>query len=356
MKSPRTAIHLVIGLEGILLVLVIVFSVLNPVKKIVVKENTETNVIADNPDTQEPDTQVQNTENSIDTELETNGFSDAVKEKLATMSLEQKVAQMFITTPEQLTNMRQVTATGNTTKTAISTIPVGGLIYSALNFEGQVQTASMTLALQDYYKEQFGMPLFMLVEEAGGADASPLATANGFTVELSQEEIAATDNADIATAKAANIAAYMEFQNLNANMGIYGDVLTATTADATIRAYHEVNIASVIVMGDAYREHEDVYRAAVMADVDMMKINTAFTGELSQYVRRDLAYQGILMTEVQSAEDAIAAIQNGASMVYSPNEFKTVYQSVLDAVANGSISEEAINDAVMRILTYKDYE
>ena len=43
-------------------------------------------------------------------------------------------------------------------------------------------------------------------------------------------------------------------------------------------------------------------------------------------------------------------------MVYCDTELKANYQAVLDAVNNGTIDEELVSEAVMRILTYKDYE
>ena len=49
------------------------------------------------------------------------------------MSLEDKVAQMFVITPEALTGYTSVTAAGDTTKTAYESRPVGGLIYMADN-------------------------------------------------------------------------------------------------------------------------------------------------------------------------------------------------------------------------------
>ena len=45
------------------------------------------------------------------------------------MALEDKVAQMFVITPEALTGYTSVTAAGDTTKTAYESRPVGGLIY-----------------------------------------------------------------------------------------------------------------------------------------------------------------------------------------------------------------------------------
>ena len=84
-----------------------------------------------------PDTQ--STEISDDTQTSQNGSDvaepvlDPLDEQAAQlvsgMSLEDKVAQMFVITPEALTGYTSVTAAGDTTKTAYESRPVGGLIY-----------------------------------------------------------------------------------------------------------------------------------------------------------------------------------------------------------------------------------
>ena len=345
MKIPRTAIHLVIGVEAVVLILVLVISILNPVKDAVTKNDFKDNSQNRAEDSAEKETEL-NTEDDV---VSTITFSDAVISKVAGMSLEQKVAQMFVTTPEQLTGMRQVTATGNTTKNAISAIPVGGLVYSALNFEGSVQTSSMTRTLQNYYKEQFGMPLFLMVAETGGTEASPLATSNGFPVEKTPAEIGAENNAVSATATATNIAAYMTNQGLNTNIGIEAayseDVeIAVDMLDATVLAYKEAGLytatteyhgaADIILLGDA-QPFSDMVHA----------------------LRYEKQYQGILFadtfTDTQSVIDAIHA---GADMVYCDTDLKATYQAVVDAVNQGTIDEELVNEAVMRILTYKGYE
>mgnify|MGYP003299070916 FL=1 len=168
MKIPRRTIHLMIGLEGVILAVVLVFSILNPVKKVVVDkqdfEYSNPNVIVQSAET-ETETEQATEEEVIVPAIQ---YTEAVKEKVFSMSMEEKVAQMFVTTPEQLTGIRQVNVTGTTTKNAISDIPVGGVVYASQNFQGPVQTASMTEALQEYYTEQFGFSLFLMVAETGG--------------------------------------------------------------------------------------------------------------------------------------------------------------------------------------------
>lgn len=342
MKIPKTAIHLMVGLEGVILIVVLVFAVLNPIKNVVVENKGSKN--------EQQNNAVASTDSESKTEFETESedeppvqamvYSDDVQEKVSSMSLEQKVAQMFITTPEQLTDMRQVTVTGNTTRNAISSIPVGGIMYSSLNFEGSIQTASMTEALQEYYQQQFGYLLFMMVAEHGGAENSPLATSNGFTVEKSPVEIEAENNSDTAFSVATNIATYMQNQGLNTNVGLE----ESSILDTTISAYKESGIFTATTY---YNEQ---------ADMIMLNSSEPFSDAVNA-LRYEKGYQGILLADgISDIHTVIEAINAGVDMVYCPEDFKTVYQSVLEAVEDGTIEEEVINNAVMRILTYKNYE
>lgn len=348
MKIPRRTIHLMIGLEGVILAVVLVFSILNPVKK----------VVADKQDFEysNPDVIVQSAETETETEQAAEEevivpaiqYTEAVKEKVFSMSMEEKVAQMFVTTPEQLTGMHQVNVTGNTTKNAISDIPVGGVVYASQNFQGPVQTASMTEALQEYYMEQFGFSLFLMVAETGGTEHSPLASGCDFTVEKSPEEIGEENNAETAKAAAANIAAYMQDQGLNTNIGIQSysadEEVNTSMLDAALAAYKEAGIYTATT----------VYHGA--ADIICLGDSQPFSDTV-QNLRYEKQYQGILLANtIADGQSAVDAILAGADMVYCQNEFKNSYQAVLDAANSGTINEELINEAVMRILTCKGYE
>ena len=70
------------------------------------------------------------------------------------MALEDKVAQMFVITPEALTGYTSVTAAGDTTKTAYESRPVGGLIYMADNLLSTEQTTEMLTNMQTRYNMQ----------------------------------------------------------------------------------------------------------------------------------------------------------------------------------------------------------
>ena len=82
------------------------------------------------------------------------------------MTLEQKVCQMFIVTPESLTGYNgAVTEAGALSKESFTAYPVGGLIYFSDNLEDAPQTVSMLSTMQDYAQETTGVGLFLSVDE-----------------------------------------------------------------------------------------------------------------------------------------------------------------------------------------------
>ena len=76
------------------------------------------------------------------------GQTDPVEEQAAQlvsqMTLEDKIAQMFVITPNALTGYASgVTAAGDTTKEAYQSRPVGGIVYMADNHTDPAQTPTM---------------------------------------------------------------------------------------------------------------------------------------------------------------------------------------------------------------------
>lgn len=68
---------------------------------------------------------------------------DLIKKHVGTMSMKDKVSGLFIITPEALTGVSPVTEAGETTKEAIESLPVAGLIYFAGNIESREQLVRM---------------------------------------------------------------------------------------------------------------------------------------------------------------------------------------------------------------------
>lgn len=86
------------------------------------------------------------------------------EELLSGMTLREKLCQLMIVRPEVLTGESPVTAAGETTRLALETYPVSGLIYSVDNLVTQEQTREMITNTQSYSK----LPLFISADEEGG--------------------------------------------------------------------------------------------------------------------------------------------------------------------------------------------
>lgn len=118
------------------------------------------------------------------------------------------------------------------------------------------------------------------------------------------------------------------------------------------------------------------FQAAIQSDTDAILIShlvlTAIEPEqpstLSQSVvtgllRDELGYEGVVITDsfqmgsitenYSQSEAAVLAVQAGCDMVLMPVEYSACYQGVLEAVRNGTISEEQIDEACFRILAAK---
>ncbi len=89
---------------------------------------------------------------------------DGLKSKVAAMTLDEKIYQMMIVTPESITGVEQAVSAGETTKNALAQYPVGGIIYFSKNIESADQIKQMTANTQSYSK----IPLFIAVDEEGG--------------------------------------------------------------------------------------------------------------------------------------------------------------------------------------------
>lgn len=95
-------------------------------------------------------------------------IENQVEEFLAQMTIEEKVAQMFIVLPEQFIAADVVTASGEATKAAVDARPVGGVMYMNGNLQSQEQVTNMITNLQAYNIERIGLPMFISIDEEGG--------------------------------------------------------------------------------------------------------------------------------------------------------------------------------------------
>lgn len=90
-------------------------------------------------------------------------FESAAAATLKNMSRREKICQLFIVTPEVLTDEQLVTEAGDKVKGSLESFPVGGVLFSPRNFSGDEQAAKLISDTQSYAP----FPLFIAVDDDG---------------------------------------------------------------------------------------------------------------------------------------------------------------------------------------------
>lgn len=366
----------------------------------------------------ETESEIQQTE----TEAPAPVIDEATKAAIAVvteMTLEQKVAQMFVITPDALANVNGATVFGNTSKQAYSKYPVGGLIYTSKNLKGKAQTAEMVTKMKEYAMEVTGLPVFLGVEEEGGT-VTKIASAAGYGVTKvdKMSTIGATGDANKAYEAGATIGSYMYDLGFNFNLAPVADILgnpentaikdRAFSSDPTVvtsmvlsmlQGFEENNIYGVVkhfpghgsTAGDSSsqvaenpKNLEELRASDLVAFQNLINAGADFimvghisvpnvTGStapssmseymITQILRKEMSFDGIVITDAlnkkaitntyDSATAAVTAIAAGADMILMPANFKEAYEGVIAAVNNGTLTEEQINTAVVRIVKAK---
>lgn len=148
-------------------------------------------------------------------------------EILESMTLEEKVCQLFMITPEALTGVGTVVQAGTSTKNAIDQYPVGGLIYFSQNLQDPGQTRMMLANTQQYAKERTGFPIFLSVDEEGGQVAR-VGSNPAFGVEKigNMSDVGSRGDTQEAYEVGSTIGAYLSDLGFNMDAAPDTDVLT----------------------------------------------------------------------------------------------------------------------------------
>ena len=178
---------------------------------------------------------------------------------LEKMTLEQKVAQLFIVTPEQLTGVSVATAAGDMTREALEAMPVGGLCYFAQNIVGADQLRGMLANTSQFGSAAgAGVPPFLTVDEEGGPLVARVANSGCFDVETfpNMAEVGASGDDAKAAYVGTSIGAYLHDIGFNVDFAPDADVLT--------------NPDNKVIGPRAFSSDPDVVSAMVSAEVGAM--------------------------------------------------------------------------------------
>ena len=146
---------------------------------------------------------------------------------LDSMTLEEKINQLFMITPEALTGVGTVIQAGDGTREALSEHPVGGLIYFAQNLKDPDQTRTMLENTQEYASARSGFPIFLSVDEEGGQVARVGSNPSFGMPEIgNMSEVGAGGDTQEAYETGSTIGAYLKDLGFNMDAAPDADVLT----------------------------------------------------------------------------------------------------------------------------------
>ncbi|MBR2717651.1 MAG: glycoside hydrolase family 3 protein [Oscillospiraceae bacterium] len=150
-----------------------------------------------------------------------------IRQALETMPLEDKVAQLFILTPEDLTGVAAAVNAGETTRAAIHQYPVGGFIYMDRNLQNADQVRAMLSGTAVYSLQRVGLLPFLCVDEEGGT-VSRIGGSGRFDVPRIGDmwEVGAAGTEEAARAIGGTMGGYLRDLGFNVDFAPVADVLS----------------------------------------------------------------------------------------------------------------------------------
>lgn len=155
-----------------------------------------------------------------------------IEETIAEMTIMEKVAGLFIVTPEAITGVKTAVQAGDGTKDALEEYAVGGIIYFAQNIESGEQLSQMIANTKAYSR----YPLFIAVDEEGGS-VSRIGDAGLVPKQPSASEIGATGDPNNAYLAGNAIGTYLSELGFNVNFAPVADLNNVSGSAMKGRAY-----------------------------------------------------------------------------------------------------------------------
>ena len=361
----------------------------------------------------EPTTEAPTTEPSTEPTEPPDPVLEKAELLLAEMSLEEKLGQMLLVTPDSLTGIYGSGQAAEGTRTALESCPVGGILYESQNIQSVNQLTAMIANSQDYST----IPLLIAVAEEGG-NVAPL-TSIGVTSYYSTMSVyGEEENVQRISEIGLEMAEDLRSLGINVNLAPVADVLTdpydteigsrsfgpdaAMTAQLTVTMLQSLQEGGVtacmkyfpgLASGDgdsrygqaiSQRSLEELrqtellpYVAGIEAGAEMIIVSHMslpnVVGDdtpcslspviVTDLLRSELGYDGLILTDAldkdaisnyyEDAEAAVLAVQAGCDLLLQPADPTETLEALVAAVESGSLTEERIDESVLRILYLK---
>lgn len=356
-------------------------------------------------------TEEQTADSQETTEVTEEEKPSLVDETLAGMTLHEKVCQMMFVTPEELTGEDGVTVAGDATRQALENYPVGGIVYFAKNLESQDQVKEMIDNSQNYSS----IGLFVATDEEGGVVNRLMDTVG--TTYIGSMYYYKDDGDETAYENAYTIANDMSALGFNLDFAPVADVWSnpdntvigeraysddyAQAAELVGNAVKGFNDGGVMCTlkhfpghGDTaedshyssayvHRTKEEImademqpFRSGIEAGAEFVMVGHLIVPDIDEVpatlsykiatgiLRDELKFEGVVITDSfemesiadnYSVDDAVVmSVKAGMDMILQPKDMASAVNSIEQAVADGELSEDRIDESVRRILTLKE--
>ena len=335
---------------------------------------------------------------------------DPAGELLAEMTLHEKVCQLFVVQPSDLTGVPVVTAAGEATRRALERWPVAGLLYDAGNLLSMSQTKTMLANVQTYAK----IPLILTCDEEGGRVNRLMHTIG--TTYIGPMLDYKEQGAETAAENARTIALDLKSCGFNMDLAPVADVWSnpantvigdraysgdfeqaAELVAAAVEGFHaggaactlkhfpghgdtsaDSHYGSVYVYKtlDELREAELLpFQAGIGAGADAVMMGHLIIADVddqpallsykivTELLREELGFDGVVITDslkmqamtdhYGSGEIAVQAVQAGVDLLLCPKNLSEAVTALTQAVESGDISQERLDVSVLRVLRLK---
>lgn len=359
-------------------------------------------------------TGLRETESDIGNDTD-NSVSEAARSLLSAMTLKEKVYQLFIVTQEQLTGVSTVTQSGEVTRMSIEKYPVGGIVYFSSNLISREQCTSMITDIQSYSKlglfiavdEEGGTVARLGNNQAMGTTSFPAMQIIGDSEDTSQAyNVGYVIGSDIAELGFNLDFAPIADVNSNPDNTVIGTrafssdpEIAASMIAACVKGFRDSGILCTLkhfpghgdtIADSHYGEAETTktieqlyecelipFEAGIRAGSPLIMVGHITVPDIvdepvpatlsyeivTELLKDELGYTGLIITDSMSmqavtdqytsGEAAVKAIQAGIDVILMPYSLSDAVIGILDAVSDGDISEERIDESVLKILETK---
>lgn len=360
-----------------------------------------------------PDAQEQTEETPSDA-LISDASDKLARQTLASMTEDEKLWQLFYVTPELLTGVETATRAGDSTKEALEAMPVGGIVYFAKNFEDRAQTQDMLHNTKSYTKIPLFLGTD---EEGGTVSRVGSNPAMGCTEIPSMQSLGEQADPAAVYQAGQNIAENLRAVGLNMDFAPVADVASSSSAVIGSRSFGsdaQLCASMVSVLTGSLQtkgvvpclKHFPGYGSAITDDHYGTSILTKTLDDLeacdflpfvsgieagapfvmvshlsvpevvgdetpsdlsfkivSEILRNKLGFTGVIITDSHqmasitdhytSGEAAVKALQAGVDMILMPQDLQAAFDGVKAALNDGTLTQERIDESVLRILQVK---